>query len=163
MICFHQNSETSEYHGSYYLQNGLKLFLKRHILSNFLLYCHIDFSKNISYKLFFCFVFLCVGGWGVRGYKTLFTVKLRAVDCLGQQHILGFSDCLSRGNLMLMYCDLWPKEFKIVDLPTASNFMVLYSHVHISSFSSSANSQYFFMCLNLYGREAVRHKLKNRQ
>ena len=37
-----------------------------------------------------------------------------------------FSDCLWKGNLMLMYCDLWPKEFKnwIVDRPTARDFTV---------------------------------------
>ena len=41
------------------------------------------------------------------------TIKWQRVDSLSQQHIFEFSNCLLRGNLMLMYCDLWPKESKI--------------------------------------------------
>ena len=41
------------------------------------------------------------------------TRKLRAVACLHQQHIFRFLEGLWRGNFMLVYCDLWPKSFKI--------------------------------------------------
>ena len=41
------------------------------------------------------------------------TVKSQAVVCLGQQHILRFSEGLCCRNLMSVYYDLWPKTSKI--------------------------------------------------
>ena len=71
---------------------------------------------------------------------------------------LHISDCLWRGNLKLMYCDLWPKEFKIwiVDQFTARNFTVCFSivwyeskkseYVKISKWECSFKNEFTPLC-----------------
>ena len=59
-----------------------------------------------------------IPGWQISKIKQtknfVITIKLRVVDCLGQQHIFTFSDCLLSGVLMLLYCDIWTKWSIIV-------------------------------------------------
>ena len=73
------------------------------------------------------------------------TVKSKAVDCLS--HIQRFSVCLSRGNLMLMYCDLLLKEFRIDGIYF---FKMLTSHNEIKSINISICILVSLCCLPSY-------------